>query len=516
MDSNKTFKKIKKTDLSVTVVLIIGIIVVVNFISAQLFLRLDLTQNKIYSISDVTKKSVSELDDIVNIKAYFSDNLPNQILSVKQEVSDILNEYEVYSGGKIKVEFINPADDEETQRDLYFKGIPQLTFEVIEKDQMQLVNGYMGIEIKYGDNSEVIPAVKQNTSDLEYQLTTAVKKVVVDELATVGILKSQNTVDTSQVMRTSMTELSGLYNIVDVNLAETEPSVPDSVDTLLVIGPQDSFNDEQLESINSFVERGGALLVMTEGVGIGEGLVAQKKTSGLENLLADYGINLNQNLIADTRNGMASFSQGFVTFTTQYPFWPKITREGFSSDNAAVAQLENVILPWASSVEVDESKLSSDNYQYLISTTDKSWALADNFNIAPNANIIPQGEQKTRNLAVSVNGNVANPYSEEENAKMNARIIVVGDSDFPQENFLRQAPDNINLFQNLVDILSFDEDLIAIRSKAASSRPIEKELSDSAKATIRYANIFGVTVLVLAFGLGRYYLRRRSRFVDDL
>lgn len=517
MKSNKEYKKVKKTDLSVTVALIIGIIVVVNFISSQLFFRLDLTQNKIYSISEVTKNSLGELDDIVNIKAYFSDNLPSQIQSVKQEVFDILSEYEVYSGGKIRVEHISPdADDEEVLRELYFKGIPQLTFEVVEKDQMQLVNGFMGIEIKYGDNSEVIPAVKQNTSDLEYQLTTAIKKVIVDELATIGILKSQGTVEAEQVLKASLTELNELYNVIDVNLAEEDVAIPEAVDTLVVIGPEDTFSDEQLKAINSFLERGGALLVMAEGVRMGEGLVASTKTTGLESLLEQYGIKLNQNIVADTRSGMASFSQGFMTFTTAYPFWPKITREGFSQENAAVAQLENVILPWPSSVEVDDSKISQDSYQYLISTTEKSWALSDNFNITPNANIVPQGEQKIRNLAVSVNGLVPNPYGEEEKSMINARIVVVGDSDFPQDNFLRQAPDNIGLFQNLVDILSFDEDLIAIRSKVASSRPIEKDLSDSSKAAIRYFNIFGVTVLVLVFGLGRYYLRRRSKFVDEL
>ena len=160
-------KKINKADTSITALFLIGIIIAVNFLSYQLFFRWDLTQNKVYSISKVSKNTVGKLDDIVNVKAYFSENLPGQLFSLRQEVEDILDEYQNYSNGKIKIEYIDPNDDEETQRELYMIGIPQLTFETYEKDKRELVNGYMGIAISYGDNTEVIPAVKQNTSDLE-------------------------------------------------------------------------------------------------------------------------------------------------------------------------------------------------------------------------------------------------------------------------------------------------------------------------------------------------------------
>jgi len=66
---HKTKVKLKKTDLSISVVLLIGILIVVNFFSYSIFYRLDLTENKIYSISSATKNTVTERYDIVNIKA---------------------------------------------------------------------------------------------------------------------------------------------------------------------------------------------------------------------------------------------------------------------------------------------------------------------------------------------------------------------------------------------------------------------------------------------------------------
>jgi gliding-associated putative ABC transporter substrate-binding component GldG len=509
--------KLKKTDLSITVILLIGIVVVLNFFSYQLFLRLDLTQDRVFSISKASKNTVAKLDDIINIKAYFSDNLPNQVLSLRQEVADILDEYAAYSNGKIKIEFIDPNDNEDLQRELYMLGIPQLTFEVYEKDKRQLVNGYMGLAISYGDKTEVIAAVKQNTSGLEYQLTTAIKKVVTEEIATIGILEGKGTKDMQTEMQTAYEELLGLYSVEIVSLDDEAAEINPDIDTLLIIGATESFSENELEAINDFVVRGGALMVLNDGITIGQGLQANINQNNIGDLLSKYGINLDKNLVADTQSGMASFSQGFFTFSTPYAFWPKISEGGFNAENSAVSNLESVIFPWVSSISVDGSKINEADYSYLAHSSDKSWALSDNFNIAPSAGgISPQGEQKIRDLAVLVNGQLDNPYAEEGAEKFLGKIIVVGDSEFATDSFIQNTPDNLNFFQNLVDILSFDEDLIKIRSKGASLRPIEKELSDSAKIAIRYLNVFGVTIIVMAFGMIRYFMRRRSRFVDDL
>jgi len=224
-------------------------------------------------------------------------------------------------------------------------------------------------------------------------------------------------------------------------------------------------------------------------------------------------------LVADKRNGVASFSQGFFTFSSNYAFWPKITAEGFSKDDNAVSNLENVIFPWASSISVDKNKISNAEVIDLAFTTDQAWAIKDNFDVTPNSANTPKGEQKEYNLAVSVKGDFTNPYPSEGdqgNQTFNNRLIVVGDSDFITDNFIQNSPDNLRLFQNLVDSLSLDEDLINIRSKTVSSRPIKEDLSESTKMAIRYFNVLSLTIVIVLFGLIRYFIRRKSRFVDEI
>ena len=86
MNLNNFFKK---TNLSLTIIIVIGILAVLNFFSYNIFYRFDLTQNKDYSLSKTSKLSAADLKDIINIKVYFSANLPSQFLNLRQEVGDI-------------------------------------------------------------------------------------------------------------------------------------------------------------------------------------------------------------------------------------------------------------------------------------------------------------------------------------------------------------------------------------------------------------------------------------------
>ncbi len=513
-------KKIKKTDLSITLLLLLGIVAVVNFFSYQIFYRWDLTQGKEYSISSASKKTVEGLSDIVNVKAYFSANLPNQLYSLRQEVTDILDEYKNYSHGNLNVQFIDPGDDQQLQQELYIMGIPQLTFDVYAKDQRQMVNGYMGIAISYGDKTEVIPAVKHNTSDLEYQLTTAIKKVTSSKIATIGVLTSNGTADTQNRISAAYQALGKLYTVQNVDLSGDAPVIPDNVDTLLIVGPTEKFSEDQLKSIDEFVAKGKSLMVLLDGVTIGQGLSASANDTGLDGLLASYGIKFNRDLVLDKQSGVASFNQGYITFSTNYPYWPDVRSDGFAKDNSAVANLEDVVFPWASSIDLDQSKLGENaNGSVLVHTTANAWRVTSNFNVNPQALPSPTSP-KEYDLAVMVSGQLPGAYAatsspEGEARAPDSRIVVVGDSDFVSDNFAQGSPDNLTMFQNLVDILSLDEDLINIRSKVVTSRPI-KDLSDGGRAAVRYFNVFGLTIVVIIFGLLRYYMRRRSRFVDEI
>ncbi len=508
----------QKADLTITALILVGILIVVNFFSYRIFYRLDITQNKDFSISKVSKRTSGDLDDIVTIKVYFSRNLPTQFISLRQTVSDILNEYEASSKGRIKVEFIDPGQDEGKAREIQMKGIPQLQFEVYEKDKLQLVNGFIGIEVAYGSRTDVIPVIEQDANNLEYQLTTSIKKVTKKEIGTIGYLTGFGTAGADSEIKEAYKKLGELYTIEQPDLSGENPAIPETVKTLVIAGPKEKFSDKQLKAIDSFVMRGGSLVVLYDGVTVGEGLVADKNESNLGSLLEKYGIKVNKDLVLDNRNAYASFTQGFFRFSSPYPYWPKVDKPDFDTANPTVADLESVAFPWVSSIDVDQSKLGEGGkVSRLAQTTAKAWVSTEGFNLNPQQGFSASGAQKSYALAVSVQGAVKSAYPGGNGPQENkdAKLVVVGDSDFMRDNLSQLSRDNLIFFQNLVDSVTIDQDLISIRSKSVSSRPL-KETSDSQKAVARYLNVFGITAAVVAFGIIRYLMRRKRKFVDDL
>jgi ABC-2 type transport system permease protein len=508
-----SWKFLKKSDKYLTIIFVIGILAVINFIATQIFFRADLTASGDFSISQVSKKTVGRLDDIVKINAYFTKNLPPKYLTLEQEVQDILNEYANYSNGKIKIKTIDPATLADSQNAMAAIGIPTLQFNVVQNDSFQVVQGYLGIAIEYGGQRQVIPVVG-DTQNLEYQITSAIKKLTGKDLPTIGLVTSNGTVSASQptsanenTVAQAQAKLAELYKVKNIDLAKDK--ITDDISTLLLIGPKEKFTEEELKKIDAFVMQGKSLIILADGVNVAKGSSAVKNDLGWDKLLSGYGLKLNNDLVSDTSNGRASFSSNNGAYTMNYminyPLWPKILPDNLDRQNVITANLQSLILPWASSIETTPK--DGENISVLVKSTNEAWLQTNNFNLNPQAAIsnVKTGQY---DLAVYVSGKLTSPYDQGSTDK--ARIILVGDSDFATDNFTGSGSDNMIFFQNIADGLTLDSDLINIRAKSATERPI-KTLDNTTKNFVRYINIFGITVIVLIVGLLRYFLRRRNK-----
>src|SRR4030042_3861251 len=111
-------------------VILIGALVIVNYLSAKVFGRFDLTQGKLYTISDSTKQILTGLDDVLAIKAYFSKDLPAPLNFQTREIADLLQEYQIYGKGNVKVEVEDPSGKPELEEELRTRGIEKLSFQV--------------------------------------------------------------------------------------------------------------------------------------------------------------------------------------------------------------------------------------------------------------------------------------------------------------------------------------------------------------------------------------------------
>lgn len=164
-------------------VLYLAVIVLVNLAGLTLFFRADLTESRMYSLSGASKQAVSTLSEPLNIKVFFSKNLPAPHNNTERYLRDLLTEYAAQAGTYFNFTFYNVSQEgdiaakadrnREMARDY---GIQPVQIRVMENDELKFKNAYMGLVILHGDLIEKLPAIT-STNGLEYQLTTAIRKL---------------------------------------------------------------------------------------------------------------------------------------------------------------------------------------------------------------------------------------------------------------------------------------------------------------------------------------------------
>ena len=524
--------------LALAIVLFV-ILFIINGLSKKAFKRLDLTESKRYTISKSTKKLLGQLDDIVRVEAYFSE-APDQVKLIKDEVKDMLDEYDAFASGNLQIEFINPTEDDDLKQKLRMKGIPEIQVQVREKDKIEVRNAYMGLAIVYGDKQEVIPVI-QKTTTLEYDLTSAILKTTRKEAKTVGFLEGHDEVDIyGQGFENLRRELGKQYTLRKIDVSQGSP-IEGDVSTLIVAGPQSPLQANEKYEIDQFLMNGGKIVFLVDAVKMAPGSIqASPLSTGLTDLLSHYGIQLGNNLVQDISHDNLTYSQGgFMTITRPYPFFIKVlksyqystgsTSEGFPADSVATSGLDSLVLPWSTSLSVVAKEGISTTI--MAKTSNQAWTAQAPYNLDPTRMFTPPSSVKNSYpVAVLLAGEFTSFYAgkeipsasngdgdgDTENKNKDRKtvekspptqIVVVGTS-----QFLRQPRvDGLTFFQNSIDYITLGSSLIGIRSKQISDRSFKTDPSTFARLTIKVLCIGAIPLLVALFGLFRFFSRMRAK-----
>ena len=528
------------------VVIIFGILALVNFLSTRRFVRTDLTEDKRYTISKATKNVLDSLDDIVTITTYFS-TAPAEVAQIRRNVRDILDEYKAFSKN-LQIDFVNPADFDDAQKqELRFKGIPEVQINVYKQDKAEIANVYMGVSIGYSGKEETLPIVR-STANLEYELTSTILKVTTKEAKTVGFLTGHGEFDINAQEYQQFRQLldkngQGQYNITSVSLQDGK-AVDATVTTLVVAGVKQPLTEREKYELDQFIMRGGRAIFLIDPIQMQPGTMQGTPLStGLNDLLEHYGAKLGNNLLVDRRfHENARFQQGFMTIFQPYPYFIKIIKPNFSKEHAITNQLEALTLPWASSLEV----IGKENITgtVLAKTSEFGQALQGYYNLRPDFPI-PDAETQTYPVAVALEGQFKSFYTDKEIPSVAAdaatsvednetsaptqdteerttitesaqtQIVVVGTAQL----LIQLNPNSVNFFLNTVDWLTLGDALIGIRSQTITDRPLQiktrsgefREVSGIEKNFIKYLCTVGIPLLVVIFGLVRYFLKSRAK-----
>ncbi|MFQ5797494.1 MAG: Gldg family protein, partial [Bacteroidota bacterium] len=287
------------------------------------------------------------------------------------------------------------------------------------------------------------------------------------------------------------------------------------------------FSDEEKYQIDQYLMRGGRIALFLNKVQANlQSQRASVLSLNLDDLLEAYGVRVNSDLVRDVRCAEISVTQqlGFMTIQNRipYPYLP-IASE-FNPASMVVKDLRSVLLFFASSIDTTLAQSKGLDLKVLASTSKRSGKQEGFFLLDPTQEFSEEMFKESHlPVAVSLEGKFRSLYADTAitsdtvstlvGTKLTesppTRILVVGDGDFVQDQYLGQR-DNITFANNVVDWLIDDIGLTQIRSRTIAAKRLE-EISSSTKTVLKYINMVLPPFAVVVGGIVRWRMRIARR-----
>lgn len=519
-----------KTLLSGTGLVIAAVLFgAVNMISNAAFssARLDLTDHKLYTLSEGTENILQNLEEPITIRLYLSKKLATSLPGIKSyatRVEEMLEEFAQMAGGKIVLQVTDPEpfSEEEDRAVAYgLQGVP------LNSGSTQFYFGLAGTSST--DDQEIIPFFQPEREEfLEYDLTKLVYKLAHPKKQVVGIL-STLPLDGRSAMPFMQQQggapwliLDHIEQLFEVKTIEKDAAeIPEDVSVLMLVHPK-NLSEPTLYAIDQFVLRGGRALVFVDPHAEADRGVPSPnspfggsgpKNSDLGKLFAVWGVQLVKGkVVGDLPLAKkVQIQQQERLRVVDYPIWIGLTKDQLNSEDIITAQVSSVNLASAGILKkIDESEtefiplMQSDEAAMQIAASGLAF-MPDVAGMLKDYR--PEGEKFT--MAARITGKVKTAFpdgkpkvtkeegeTKEENqqekttpkehlseSKESINVIVIADTDLLQDRFWVQVQNffgqrigipnagNGSLVTNALENLGGSNDLISVRGRAGFSRP---------------------------------------------
>lgn len=330
-------KKRILTGTNATAIVIFTLIgaVLVNLIMSQYPLVWDLTEDKIFTLSEASVQAVADLDEPIQVKVFISPDLPPPFHTLSQQLTDLLADYAAHSKGKLEYQVIQPsAEDTEAEEAAAGYGIEKVAIGQQSEDEVSLRAVYKGVAFIKGDQTEVIKDLKTTGNpefdNFEYEFTKAIMNLRDIEPRKVAFVAGFGGPAGSPQFVSSIQPIfqqlyGDLIEVSTVDLSAPDAKVPDDVDALVVLNASEQFSDTAKFAIDQFAQRGGSLGWFQSQTAMDEQIMRQLMqqmgpnaqmpdirrpvNTGLNDLFATYGLELQSDIVLDRKNALAL---GFV------------------------------------------------------------------------------------------------------------------------------------------------------------------------------------------------------------
>lgn len=578
VSSTKNYRKSDLTQLLLSLI----ILVLIGFAGDQVFFKIDLTEEKRHTLTPATIGMLRDLDDEVFVRCYLSGDFPAMFKRLERSVKERLDEFNDYSNGLFTYEFINPyaSGDEktigETEEALYKEGLRFTRIAYEENGVRKFQNvwptammTYKGVSIPVqlfrSENPEPTDEmINQSVNNLEYEFASRLRILMRNKRPSIAMLEGINglkpveTADIEQSLKT-------YYDIERVSLNERVNALSEKLegmssrtnkyDLLIIAKPDSTFTGKDKLLIDQYVMNGGSVLWLVDPIKTSldslrknQFVLAESNELDIYDMLFDYGVRLNRNLIIDYQSAMIMLDGGplgnqrSMQMSNWYFAPVVIPGEGA---HPIVSNLDPIHFDFVSSLDtVGENP----NVKKTILLESSELSLERKAPVRVSANIaeldldyFKNGPHRSYPLAVLLEGEFESnfrgrlpevlardtAFAYRERSKP-TRMIVVGDGDvmrnkvMPAQGGWQPLPlgydryanrviyDNKEFLLNAINYLLDDPEFIAVRSRTIELRKLDRTAIKERKNLIQTINVALPIILVITLGALVIYVRKRK------
>lgn len=534
--------------------LLAGIIVCLNILLTPYFFRLDLTEDKRYSVAQVSKTMLEGLSEKVYVEVYLSGSLNPDYERLKKAIKDKLDEFEIYAAKGLEYHFVDPnAITDKKIRENYFaqlvkKGVQYRYFLEEEGGKKEEKIIFPGALIAYQGREVPVMFVKgkkvasqqeelnEAVEGVEFELISGLRKLSSDNVKNIAFIEGHGEVSQEEVSDISAT-LSDFYHV-------DRTKINDSTDlnkyaTIIIAAPEKPFTEKEKLYLDQYVMKGGSLLMLVDALNVYKDSLVNGVTYALpyqlnlDDLLFKYGVRVNHTLLQDQFSGVMRIQTTHdQSQVMSYPFYPVIYNY---SEHPIVRNLDAVITRFVNTIDTVKAEEVKKTPLLYTSNDTKVFTAPIQINLNSlrnesdpesfNAGVFPVGFLlEGRFSSLFANKPLPAKLDTFKETSSGGKIIVVADGDIIRNEFdparkqaiplgydvnMRYQFSNKDFLVNAIDYLA-GEEIVNVRGKEIKLRPLDKEKLEGAEFFWQFINIVLPVILLIAFGVTRFYLRKRK------
>src|SRR5690606_3004313 len=538
----------------------VALVVLINLVASDRFFRIDLTEEKRYTIKPATRELLESLDDDVYVEVYLEGELNAGFRRFQNAIRETLNEFRVYSNNRVNFTFVDPNTavsakaKNEFMRELAEKGIQptnvvervdgETSAKLIFPGALVSYGGFeTGVMLLKGSNAQSPEEeINQSIEGVEFEIANAIYKLFNTDRKRVGLLTGYGQLDSLDIAGFNNALLE-LYDVRKVDLSRRESL--EGYQVVVINNPTEPFSEPDKYKIDQFIMRGGKVMFLLDRSDASmdsathEHSVALPRDVNLDDMLFRYGVRINHDLVQDRNAALYPIVTGQSgdkprMQMLEWPFFPLINHY---ADHPATRNLDATVLRFVSSIDT----VRADGVRKLpiMMTSQYSRVVGMPANITVNQLLQVRPDQFNaggRVVGYLLEGQFTSLYRNRfppegvstegrRDSSVNTALVVIADGDVARNEINPRTGQaqplgfdplsnytfaNEDLLMNLMAWLTDETGLITVRDKEIRIRPLDRARATQEKTKWQALNLTLPVVIVVVFGVVRAWLRRKK------